>query len=184
MATAPAQKTEHAAAPVAPAAAAKSRFGGKRIKIIAILAVLMVVPAVGAAFLLPKGHAASGQSAEHGEHAEDAHSAKIDNLAEVEIGTFDSSIELDDGILWYVKFRLHAMVASEASNHFTEAVQEKYKARVKQAVVKVIRMSSINDLRDPQLDLLKRNLKTEINNILPQRYIQEVVVSEIRTMQQ
>ena len=59
-----------------------------------------------------------------------------------------------------------------------------YKARIKQAVVKVVRRSSIEDLRDPQLDLFKRNLKTEINNVLPERYVQEIIVADIRTMQQ
>ena len=33
-------------------------------------------------------------------------------------------------------------------------------------------------MRDPQLDLFKRNLKTEINNVLPERYVQEIIVFE------
>lgn len=140
--------------------------------------------AVAAALLSPKGeHTKSAEAAEAPNHFEDS-PEKMDNLGEVEIGNFSSSIELDDGILWFVSFRLHAMVNSSAKTHLTEAVNESYKARVKQAVMKVLRMSSIADLRDPQLDLLKRNLKTEVNNVLPSRYIQEIIVSEIRTMQQ
>ncbi len=45
-------------------------------------------------------------------------------------------------------------------------------------------MSSIKDLRDPQLELMKREMKSQLNNVMPEPYIQEVIVSEIRVMQQ
>jgi flagellar basal body-associated protein FliL len=174
-------KTEKAAA-----APAKSRFGGRRIKIAIIVASVMGIQAVAAMLLLPKGSSvtsSSGEAAESGPHAAE-HAGKADNLEEVEVDKFSCSIELDDGILWFVSFRLFAAIDANSASHFKDAVNEKYKARVRQAVVKVVRMSSINDLRDPQLDLLKRNLKTELNNVLPKRYVQEIIISEIRTMQQ
>jgi|HubBroStandDraft_6_1064221.scaffolds.fasta_scaffold23226_3 flagellar basal body-associated protein FliL len=170
----------------APAAEApkKKRFGGKRVKIAIIVVVVMALQAVAAALLLPRGQAtpAAGQAAEAGH--EETHAEKAESLEEAEIGNFSVSIEENSGILWNVSFKLFAAVSEKAKNEFADAVGERYKARVKQAVVKVVRRSSIEDLRDPQLDLFKRNLKTEINNTLPERYVQEIIVADIRTMQQ
>jgi flagellar basal body-associated protein FliL len=177
--------TPAAAAPEAAAPAKKKLLGGKRIKLILIVAGVMVLPAIGAALLLPKGHAAATgeQSGEGGAHSEDSHSQKSENLVEVEVGSFSVSVEFDDAQLWNVSFKLFATIGSESQGHFADA-GEKYKARLRQAVVKVVRMSSVKDLRDPQLDLMKRELKSQLNNVLPEPYIQEVVVSEIRVIQQ
>jgi flagellar basal body-associated protein FliL len=175
-----------AAAAEAPAPAKKKLLSGKRIKIILIVVGVMVLPAVGAALLLPKGHAASTNepSAEGGgAHAEESHSQRSDNLVEVEVGSFSVSVEPDDAQMWNVSFKLFATIASDAQSHFGDA-SEKYKARLRQAVVEVVRRSSIKDLRDPQLDLMKRELKSQLNNVMPEPYIQEVIVSEIRVMQQ
>jgi flagellar basal body-associated protein FliL len=172
----------------APDAAApkKKRFGGKRLKIAVIVLVVMALQAVAAALLLPRGQTtpASGQAAEAGHATEESHAEKAENLVESEIGAFSVSLEENSGILWNVSFKLFAAVSPDAKTEFGDAVGERYKARIKQAVVKVVRRSSIEDLRDPQLDLFKRNLKTEINNVLPERYVQEIIVSDIRTMQQ
>jgi flagellar basal body-associated protein FliL len=181
---APAAKTD---APAAEAAAPKKKLlGSKKVKIAIIVVVVMALQAVAAALLLPKGQAtaAAGQSAEGGHGGEEQKSEKADNLVEGEIGSFSVSLEENSGILWNISFKLYATVAKEAKSEFEDLVGERYKARIKQAVVKIVRRSSIEDLRDPQLDLFKRNLKTEINNVLPERYIQEIIVFDIRTMQQ
>jgi flagellar basal body-associated protein FliL len=174
------------AAVEAPAPAKKKLLSGKRIKIILIVVGVMVLPAVGAALLLPKGHAAATgeQAAEGGAtHSEESHSQKSENLVEVEVGTFSISVEPDDAQMWNISFKLFATIATDAQSHFSDA-SEKYKARLRQAVVEVVRRSSIKDLRDPQLDLMKRELKSQLNNVMPEPYIQEVIVSEIRVMQQ
>jgi flagellar basal body-associated protein FliL len=181
----PAAKTDAAAE----AAPKKKKFGGKKVKIALIVLAVMGLQAVAAALLLPKSQAtpASGQAAEAGHGKEEAHGEKTEkeeNLTEAEIGQFSVSLEENNGILWNVSFKLYAAVAPSAKNEFADAVGERYKARIKQAVVKVVRRSSIEDMRDPQLDLFKRNLKTEINNVLPERYVQEMIVADIRTMQQ
>ena len=181
--TSPENPAPKADAP-APAAPKKKRFGGKRLKIALIVLGVMAVQAVAAALLLPRGQtaAASGQEAGHG--TEDARTEKPENLRESEIGSFSVSLEQNNDLLWNVSFKLFAAVAPDAQAELTEAVSDRYKARVKEAVVKVVRRSSIDDLRDPQLDLFKRNLKTEINNVLPERYVREIIVADIRIMQQ
>jgi flagellar basal body-associated protein FliL len=187
MTQAPATPAPAAAeAAAAPAAAKKSLLGGKRVKLIAIIAGVMVLPAVGAALLLPKGHAAAPateQTGEGGAHSEESHSPKSENVVEVEVGSFSVSVEPDDAQMWNVSFKLFATVGTDAQGHFADA-SDRFKARLRQAVVKVVRMSSIKDLRDPQLELMKRELKSQMNNVMPEPYIQEVIVSEIRVMQQ
>ena len=178
----PAQAPAAAAETAAPAK--KKLLSGKKVKLIAIVAGVMILPAIGAALLLPKGHAATGeQSAEGGTHAEDAHSQKSENVVEVEVGSFSVSVEPDDAQMWNISFKLYATISNDSQSRFSDS-SERYKARLRQAVVKVVRMSSIKDLRDPQLELMKRELKSQLNNVLPEPYIQEVVVSEIRVMQQ
>jgi flagellar basal body-associated protein FliL len=177
-----------AAAPAEPAAAApakKKLLGGKRVKLILIIAGVMILPAIGAALLLPKGHAAATgeQAGEGAGKSEESHSAKSENLVEVEVGSFSVSVEPDDAQMWNVSFKLFATIASENQSHFADD-SERFKARLRQAVVKVVRMSSVKDLRDPNLDLVKRELKSQLNNVLPEPYIQEIIVSEIRVMQQ
>ncbi len=181
---APAAKAD---APAAEAAPKKKLLGSKKVKIALIVVVVMALQAVAAFLLLPKGQAtpAAGQSAEASSHGgEVAKTEKADNLIEAEIGSFSVSLEENSGILWNISFKLYATVAKEAKSEFEDLVGERFKAHIKQAVVKIVRRSSIEDLRDPQLDLFKRNLKTEINNVLPERYIQEIIVFDIRTMQQ
>lgn len=183
---APAAKAD---APAAEAAPKKKLLGSKKVKIALIVVVVMALQAVAAALLLPKGQAtpAAGQSAEAshgGEEPKGEKAEKTDNLIEAEIGSFSVSLEENSGILWNISFKLYATVAKEAKSEFEDLVGERYKAHIKQAVVKIVRRSSIEDLRDPQLDLFKRNLKTEINNVLPERYVQEIIVFDIRTMQQ
>jgi flagellar basal body-associated protein FliL len=177
-APAPAAAAEAAAKPK------KKLLSGKQIKLILIVAGVLILPAIGAALLLPKGHAASGeQSGEGGAHGEDSHPQKSENLVEVEVGSFSISFEPDDSQMWNVSFKLFATITTASQSQFADA-GEKYKARLRQAVVEVVRRSSIKDLRDPQLDLMKRALKSQLNNVLPEPYIQEVIVSEIRVMQQ
>jgi hypothetical protein len=177
-----------AAAPAEAAAAApakKKLLGGKRVKLILIIAGVMILPAIGAALLLPKGHAATTgeQSGEGAGKTEESHSTKSENLVEVEVGSFSVSVEPDDAQMWNVSFKLFATIASENQSKFADD-SERFKARLRQAVVKVVRMSSVKDLRDPNLDLMKRELKSQLNNVLPEPYIQETIVSEIRVMQQ
>jgi flagellar basal body-associated protein FliL len=181
---APAAKADAPAAEAAPKK--KKLLGSKKVKIAIIVVVVMALQAVAAALLLPKGQAtpAAGQAAEAGHGGEEAKSEKADNLNEAEIGSFSVSLEDNGGNIWNISFKLYATVAKEAKSEFEDLVGERFKARIKQAVVKIVRRSSIEDMRDPQLDLFKRNLKTEINNVLPERYVQEIIVFDIRTMQQ
>ena len=172
--------------PDAAAQPKKKRFGGKRLKIALIVLVVMARAGRGGRAPFAQEPNDSGKRASRRSRACDGRVARRESGESRRVGDwrFSVSLEENSGILWNVSFKLFAAVSPDAKTEFADAVGERYKARIKQAVVKVVRRSSIEDLRDPQLDLFKRNLKTEINNVLPERYVQEIIVADIRTMQQ
>jgi len=181
------------AAPQDQAPKKKFSLSGKKVKILALLLVVMGAQTAVVYLILPaptNGAAESaGHDAEHGEASSsghgDGHLAGRGGTEEVEISDFSSSVSANSGgSIIFVTFRLFATVPSSSRADFEKYITQSHKARVHQAVVKVIRMSSMDDLNDPQLDVFKRNLRTEINNVLPQRYVNEVVISEFRTMEQ
>jgi flagellar basal body-associated protein FliL len=55
---------------------------------------------------------------------------------------------------------------------------------VQQAVDKVIRSSTHDELSDSNLDRIKRRIREDINKILGNSYIQEVIITEFRMMEQ
>lgn len=176
------------------APAKKFSLSSKKVKIGALLLVVMCVQTAVVYLVLPRP--TSGAHEEGDEHAEaadghghdDGHGAGSHGhngtAEEVFIADFSSSVTASGGTIMFVTFKLYAVVAKSSSQEFSGLVTETFKARVQQSVVKVIRMSSMDELNDPQLDVLKRNLKTEVNNVLPQRFVNEVIINEFRTMEQ
>ncbi|HAW26664.1 MAG TPA: hypothetical protein DCY03_00885, partial [Planctomycetaceae bacterium] len=76
------------------------------------------------------------------------------------------------------------LVEQGAAADFDSMVKEQNKARVKQAVIEVVRKSNLSDLNDPQLSTVKRMMKESINKVLKKSYVIETVISEYRTMTQ
>ena len=67
---------------------------------------------------------------------------------------------------------------------FETAANQHHNARVRQAVLKVARSASLEDLNDPNLTTIKRQLREEINKVLRKSYVTEVVISDFKTMEQ
>jgi flagellar basal body-associated protein FliL len=103
---------------------------------------------------------------------------------EAEIGQFNCSNNQSDGSVMHVTFRLFATIADGQQTAFKEVVQNRMNARVRQAVGKVIRSSSMEDLDDPDQSVIKRQLKEEINKVLRKSYINEVILVDFRMLQQ
>ena len=61
---------------------------------------------------------------------------------------------------------------------------EVHSARVRQLVNQIVRRSSLEDLNDPNLSTIKRLIRQEVNRLLRKSYVIEVVISDIRTMEQ
>jgi uncharacterized protein HemX len=107
------------------------------------------------------------------------------NTAEVSIDNFSVTNNIaEPGATIHVTFNLVALVEQGAASDFEAMVKENNKARVKQAVIEVVRKSSLTDLNDPQLSTMKRMMKEAINKVLKKSYIIETVISEYRTMTQ
>lgn len=108
-----------------------------------------------------------------------------DELVEVEIHTFNvtNTTAAPDTII-HIAFKLYALVSADQMSAFDEAANTVNKARVREAVERIMRSSSLDYLEDPSLSTLKRLLREEINKVLRQSFIVEVAVSGFKTMRQ
>lgn len=169
-----------------PSPSRKFGFGGKKFKILALLLVVMSAQAAAMYLLLPQPTAETAQG-EGGIGPDagrnDASESEFDTV-EIKIDSFNSTnSNSPDGGSIHVSFVLYATVASDVQFVFNDAISS-HKARVSQAIIKVIRMSSREDLRDPELNVVKRRIKEGVNKVLRKSYIKEVVISEFKTMEQ
>jgi hypothetical protein len=57
-------------------------------------------------------------------------------------------------------------------------------ARIRQAVNKIVRSSSLEELNDPSLGTIKRLTREEINRLLRKSYVSEVVITDVRIIEQ
>lgn len=147
------------------------------VKNLLIVLITMVV-SVGGTYFVIGGSAASEDSASKDE------SDEPDSI-EVEIDTFSISNSLAaPGSVIHVSFKLVATVASGQETMFGDLVSKGKQARVRQAVIKVARSASLEDLQDPELNVFKRQIKEEINKVLQKSYVNDVIISTFRTMEQ
>jgi flagellar basal body-associated protein FliL len=128
-------------------------------------------------------HGAKSSSGAHGET--ETITASGDDLIEVEIERFNCANGMaSQGFTIHVSFRLVATVSGNQVSYFHDAVTKEQKYRVQQAVDKVIRSSTHDELSDSNLDRIKRRIREDINKILGNSYIQEVIITEFRMMEQ
>ena len=107
------------------------------------------------------------------------------NTVEVEVDNFNCANGIaSQGFTIHISFRLVAIVSSNSETRFYDAVHKEHKFRVHQAVDKVIRSSSQEDLKDANLDRIKRRIREDVNKVLGNSYIQDVIVTEFRMMEQ
>jgi len=59
-----------------------------------------------------------------------------------------------------------------------------HQERVREAVNRVIRGANIDELHDPILGTLKRLIKDEINQVLGKNIVVEIVINDIRILEQ
>jgi len=88
------------------------------------------------------------------------------------------------GSVLHISFTLVAIVSKNNVQPFKDDVLKEKKWRVKQAVIKVVRSASIDDLNDPELGTITRLIREEINKVLGKSYVTKVVIAEFRAMEQ
>ena len=114
-----------------------------------------------------------------------APSALSGDVVEVSVGQFQTTNSIAArGSTVHVTFELTATVSRGQAEAFGGAVKDAHKARIRQAVVQVARSSTMEDLKDPELSVVKRQIKEEINKVLRKSYVNEVIISDYRTMEQ
>ena len=166
----------------------KSPWGGKKVKIAALLVVVMAVEAMAIYFVLPQPAApvsAGEDDTALGENPDREDVNHDVDTVEVEVGRFDTTnSRADSSAVIHISFKLYAIVARDQKVSFDQAAKSKHKARVRQAVITVCRSSSLNDLSDPELGVIKRKIRETVNKILRKSYIIEVVIDGFTTMEQ
>lgn len=83
----------------------------------------------------------------------------------------------------HVSFNLHVEVPSHLSEAFNEA-KKAHKNKIRQTVNTIVRSATIEDLNDPNLSMVKRQIREEINKILSQSYVTSVIITDYRKMEQ
>lgn len=157
----------------------------------AIVLVVVIVQVVVTSLLLP-GHppAETGAKHEEKEHehaATDQHHGDAENdgeFAEVPMGDFSfSNGTAAPGMIIHVDFKLSAIATSKQASSLDTQLKL-HQARVRQAVNKIVRMCNLEELNDPNLATIKRLIREDINRLLRKSYVLEVVITDVRTMEQ
>lgn len=166
------------------AGAAQSRFRrGKHLKLILLVAVVMLVEGAVVYCLIPQPAAPAPAPVTAAPVASADNDSEL-NTAEVRVGKFScTNSRAANGVI-HLSFELFAVVARDQELRFADAVEKQHKARVRQAVDKVVRSSNLDDLDDPNLSTIKRLIREEINKVLRKSYIIEVVISDLQRMEQ
>lgn len=176
----------------APSAASADAAAGSNSGMMKIAVIVLVAMALeGAAMFYIFGGSKPAAAPEQGESAQSG--ALTDNFelegsvdeAEVEIGLFNTTnTRAARGSVFHISFKLFGIVAQEDKDTFNEAANKVHEARVRQAVIRVIRSSSMDDLDDPNLGTTRRLIREEINKILRKSYLIDVVINDVRIMEQ
>lgn len=160
-------------------------FQDKKFKILGLLAIVVVIEAFAIYFVLPKP-ANSTDPEEMGTvpvGEDESTRSKIDTV-EVKVGDFNcTNSKASTGIV-HVTFTVTATVADGQKVAFEQAVKKDHEARVRQAVLQVCRSSSLEELSDPRLSVIKHQIRAKVNSVLRKSYIIEVVIGDFRSTEQ
>ena len=147
----------------------------------AFIAILLLVVSLGMAgaflLLIPGNSASHSGVAIETEEGVDAVEVMVDSFS-------TTNSRAAPGSVIHLTFKLTAVVPKGQEIAFEHAANQQSNARVRQAVLKVARSAGLDDLNDPNLTTIKRQLREEINKVLRKSYVTEVVISDFKTMEQ
>jgi flagellar basal body-associated protein FliL len=95
---------------------------------------------------------------------------------------FNCTNNQEEGNL-HLRFKVAGVVKSNQQVAFRDT-NAAHKTRVRQAVEKVVRSASRDDLNDPNLSTLKRLIREEVNKILGKSFIIEAVIHDFSMIEQ
>lgn len=167
----------------------KSGFRSRQLKMLVLLVVVMAAEAAGFYLLIPPPAPAEKEGSTPSAMADEAamvgQSRLESDTVEVPIGTFNcTNSRANPGAVNHVTFSLAAVVAADQAARLDRRVNKQHKARIRQAVIKVVRSANLEDLDDPNLSAIRRLIREEINKVLQQSMVNEIVISEFTRMEQ
>lgn len=175
--------TEAPEAPAASSAPAPPRRGGKLLLILSIVGVIVTIQVVLTLLLMPK---AQTEKAEPKEAQKAESEAVVDEAehAEVNLGDFNcTNNTAAPGVVIHLDFKLTA-ITSPKQESTLQGLLKSHQARIRQIVGKIVRSSNLEDLNDPNLGTIKRLVREEVNRLLRKSLITEVVVIDVRHVEQ
>lgn len=114
----------------------------------------------------------------------DAESLDDTSTTEIDISPqFNSTNSLSQQGEIHVSFNLHVEVPTNLAESFNEA-KKNHKNKIRQSVITIIRNAGIEELNDPYLSVIKRQIREDINKILNQSFVTGVIITDYRKMEQ
>lgn len=180
----------------------KFKLGSKKVKILALLIGMMVVYAVVGTLFLPKPmtetSAEETEEGEHGGHEEhgghggggghgNGHSGGGAEKVEIELGDGSFATTNETAVIGssiQLRFKLYVTVAESQLEEFKNLANVAHKARVNEAIIEIFRAASQDDLRDPELNVMKQKIREKVNRLLGTTAIIDVVFSGFSKMEQ
>ncbi|MBI3860340.1 MAG: flagellar basal body-associated FliL family protein [Planctomycetia bacterium] len=154
--------------------------------VVVLIAVQIVVTWVVMPRLAPSHAAPSDADGTLAAHAQGKveHDADRVDLAEVAVGDFSfSNTSAVPGIIMNVDFKLTAL-ASPSQSSILESQMRWHQERIREAINRIVRSSSYDQLTDPNLGTLKRLIRGEINQLMSGKLVSEIVINDIRILEQ
>jgi len=155
-----------------------------RLVLIGIMLAVMLVQGVVMYFLMtPKASAGKGDDLKDPAAAEQEDAAGPDDSMEVAMGEFNCTNTATPGVVIHIDFKLSAVTTS-GQGAALEGLLKSHQARVRQVVNRIVRSSKLEELNDPALGTIKRLIREEVNRLLRKSYVTEVIISDMRTVEQ
>ena len=182
----------------------------KKVRVVGLLIVIMIAEAVVMSLLMPKSpaepaaeedpHAAPAEAGGHGaaKHEEEGHggghgaahggghgeetagAVGSNGEGEVLIGKFSTTNSIAEPTsIIHISFELSAVIASQAEFDRAKGI---YHGRMREAIEKVCRSASLEDLGDPHLSKIRQQIRDEVNKVLRASFIIEVVITDFKTV--
>ena len=116
--------------------------------------------------------------------SEDEQTAPEDlEVQEVEIGEFQLTNYSLSGATMHLQIHFTATVEKAENEEFAELFEE-HKSRIRQQILSILRSSSQEDLVDPSLNLIRRKIQGDLNQLLERKLILSVYFTDAHVMPQ
>lgn len=165
-------------------ASPKSPKKSGRLVLIGIMLTVMLVQGVVMYFLLmPKAAAGKPDDPRDPAAAEQDDVTGPDDSMEVAMGDYNCTNTATPGVVIHIDFKLAAITTSGQGTAL-DGLLKTHQARVRQVVNRIVRSSKLEDLNDPALGTIKRLIREEVNRLLRKSFVTEVIISDMRTVEQ